>query len=60
MIVNVACIEMLDAALRYPYWDDESPDYSKIHEDAFQDVQMVFFEKIVMYIGQEYSVVTLV
>lgn len=60
MIIDVARIEILDAALKYPFWDDDSPRYDKFHEDAFQDVQMGFFEKIIMYIGQEYEVVTTV
>ena len=56
-IVDVARRERLDARLKYPYWDEESPRYDTRHEEAFQDIQMGFFEKVVMYIGQEYDIV---
>lgn len=58
VIVDVARVQMLDAELRYPYWNDESSRYDKFHADAFQDVQISLFEKIVTYVGQEFEVVT--
>jgi hypothetical protein len=55
-IVDVARLEMLDAKLRYPFWSDDSPRYDKAHEDAYQDVQMGFFEKVASYIGSEFDI----
>jgi len=55
-IVNVARLELLDAKLRYPFWNDDSPRYNKAHEEAFQDVQMGFFEKVASYIGSEFDI----
>lgn len=55
-VVNVARLQMLEALLRYPFWDDESPEYDQAHEDAFQDVQMGIFEKTVYYVEQAFSV----
>lgn len=59
-IVDVARRERLDAGLKYPFWDEESPRYDTRHEDAFQDIQMGFFEKVVMYVGQEFDIVNAV
>ncbi len=55
-LVNVARAEMLSAQLKYPYWDEDLPEYDKHHEDAFQDVQMGIFEKTVMYLSQSFEV----
>ena len=57
-IVNVARSKMLEALLKYPYWDDTSTPYDEEHEEAFQEVQMGLFEKVASYIGQEYDVET--
>lgn len=57
-LVNVARVALLDALLKYPYWDDTREPYSEEHDEAFQDVQMGFFEKVVSYIGQEYDIET--
>jgi hypothetical protein len=58
VIVDVARVQMLEAGLRYPYWNEDSARYNKAHDEAFQEVQMGFFEKVAMYIGQEFEVVT--
>jgi len=58
MIVDVARLEMLSASLKFPFWDDDSPRYDRFHDEAFQEVQMGFFEKVVMYVSQEFDVVT--
>ena len=55
-IVDVARLEMLDAMLRYPFWSDDSPRYNTAHEEAFQDVQMGFFEKVASYIDSEFDI----
>jgi len=57
-LVNVARLEVLEARLRYPFWDEDSPEYDPAHEDAFQDVQMGIFEKTVMYVGQAFEIVS--
>lgn len=59
-LVNIARIEMLEASLKYPLWNDDLPNYDPRHEDAFQDVQMGVFEKTVMYVGQEFEIVSTV
>ncbi len=60
VIVNVARVEMLNALLKYPYWDEDSEKYDPSHESAFQDIQMRLFEKTVMYIGAEFKIVNVV
>lgn len=57
-LMNVARAEMLNAHLKYPFWDEDLPEYDKRHEEAFQDVQMGIFEKTVMYLSQSFSVET--
>ncbi|MBF6649999.1 hypothetical protein [Methylobacter sp. BlB1] len=59
-LIDVARIEMLNASLKYPFWDEDSAKYDRAHEDAFQEIQMGLFEKTTMYIGQAYKVVTTV
>lgn len=59
-LVNVARLEMLDAYLKYPFWNDDSPRHDQRHENAFQDIQMGLFEKTIMYLGQSYKIVTTV
>ena len=59
-IVNVARIEMMNAELTYPFWDEDSPHYQSTHEEAFQEVQMGLFEKVVMYLGQAFQITSTV
>ena len=59
-LVNMARIGMLDACLKYPFWNEDLPNYDPRHEDAFQDIQMGIFEKTVMYLGQEFKIVSTV
>ena len=59
-LVNIARMEMLDASLKFPFWNEELPNYDPRHEDAFQDVQMGIFEKTIMYLGQEFRIVSTV
>jgi len=59
-LVNVARLQMLDASLQYPFWDEDSPKYDRSHESAFQDVQMGIFEKTVLYVGQAFKIVSTV
>ena len=55
-IVNIARIQMLDALLRYPYWDDTEPTYVAEHEDSFHDVQMGIFEETIYYISNNFDI----
>jgi hypothetical protein len=59
-LINIALVEMLDPGLKYPFWDEDSPNYDQAHATAFQDVQMGIFEKTAMYLGQEFDIVTTV
>jgi protoporphyrinogen oxidase len=55
-ITNIARIQVLDALLKFPYWDDSEPNYSPEHEDKFQDVQMGIYEKTVYYVSQHFEI----
>lgn len=59
-LVNIARMEMLDASLKFPFWNEDLPNYDPRHEDAFQDIQMGIFEKTIMYLGQEFRIVSAV
>lgn len=58
-IVDTARAKLLDVQLKYPYWDDQLPNYNEDHEEIFQDFQMGVFEKTVSYISQEFDVRTM-
>lgn len=60
IIVNIARVEMMLAALQYPFWDEDNALYQVSHELAFHDVQMGLFEKVIRYLGTEYQVITTV
>ncbi len=55
-LVNIARIQVLDALLKYPFWDDREATYQPEHEDQFQDVQMGIYEKTVFYIGNHFEI----
>ena len=55
-IVNIARIQVLDALLRYPYWDDSETDHVPEHEDKFQEIQMGIYEKTVHYVGNHFAI----
>jgi hypothetical protein len=55
-VVNVARWKMLEALLRYPNWDDTREAYDPDDEEAMQEVQMGLFEKVVLYVGQEFKI----
>ena len=57
-LVDIARLALLEARLKYPYWDEDFSDHDPAHEDAFLDVQMGIFEKTVMYLGQAFEVVS--
>jgi hypothetical protein len=58
MLVDIARLELLEARLKFPFWDEDLPNHDPAHEDAFHDVQMGIFEKTVMYVGQVFEVVS--
>lgn len=45
-LIDVARIEMLNASLKYPFWDEDSARYDKAREDAFQEIQMGLFPQV--------------
>lgn len=55
-IVNIARHQMLDALLRYPYWDDSEDTHVPEQEEKFQDIQMGIYEKTVYYIGNHFEI----
>ena len=46
-LITLAVIEKKKAQLKYPFYDDEHPQYDEIHETKFDDVQMGFYEKVI-------------
>lgn len=58
MLIDVARIEMLDASLKYPFWNEDFPNYDPSHEEAFQDIQMGVFEKTIIYLDQVFKLPT--
>jgi hypothetical protein len=57
-LVDIARLDLLEARLKYPFWDEDLPNHDPAHEDAFHDVQMGIFEKTVMYVGQAFEIVS--
>lgn len=58
VIVNVARIEMMKAALRNPFWDEDDARFQPEHAERFHDVVNGLFEKTVSYLMQDFDVVT--
>ena len=58
VIVDVARLAMLEASLKFPWWDEDAPRHDLAHEDGLHDVQMGIFEKTSSYIGQVFTVNT--
>jgi hypothetical protein len=57
-LVNVARLALLEARLKFPNWDEDSPDHDLAHEEAVHDVLMGLFEKTVGYVGQGFDIVS--
>ncbi|RUL69014.1 hypothetical protein [Dyella choica] len=55
-ITNIARVQVLDALLKYPYWDDTEASHLPEHEEKFQDVQMGIYEKTIHYISNHFEV----
>jgi hypothetical protein len=55
-LTNIARIQVLDALLKYPYWDDSEENHVQEHEDQFQNVQMGIYEKTVYFIGIHFEI----
>lgn len=54
-LVELAVIEKKKARLKYPFYDDEHPNYSEEHERMFDDVQMGIYEKTLYYIESAFK-----
>jgi hypothetical protein len=55
-ITNIARVQVLDALLKYLYWDDTEANYLPEHEERFQDVQMGIYEKTVHYVSNHFEI----
>ena len=55
-IMDVARLELLEAQLKYPYWDEDKPDFDPKHEDGFHDIQMGVYEKTASYLFVAFEV----
>lgn len=55
-ITNIARIQVLDALLKYPYWDNTESTHLPEHEEMFHDVQMGIYEKTVYYISNHFKI----
>jgi hypothetical protein len=54
-LITLAVIEKKKARLKYPYYDDDHPNYSEEHEDHFNDVQMGIYEKTIYYVESAFK-----
>ena len=54
-LITLAVIEKKKARLKFPYHDDEHPQYNVSHEKEFDDVQMGLYEKIIYYVESAFK-----
>lgn len=54
-LINLAVIEKKKAQLKYPYYDEEHPNYNEQHEEKFDDVQMGIYEKTIYYVESAFK-----
>ncbi|VAW60450.1 hypothetical protein MNBD_GAMMA11-3413 [hydrothermal vent metagenome] len=54
-LIVLAVIEKKKAWLKYPDYDDESPDYNEKHEEMFDDVKMGIYEKTIYYVESAFK-----
>ena len=54
-LIELAIIEKMKARLKYPYYDDENPNYNETHEEKFDDVQMGIYEKTIYYVESAFK-----
>ncbi len=55
LLIRLADIEMSKAILKYPFNDDEDPNYDPIHEEKYDDVMMGIYEKTYYYLQSEFK-----
>jgi hypothetical protein len=54
-LILLAVIEKKKAWLKYPYYDEDHPQYSEEHARKFDDVQMGIYEKTIYYVGSAFK-----
>ena len=54
-LIVLAVIEKKKAWLKYPYYDEDHPQYSEEHAAKFADVQMGIYEKTIYYVGSAFK-----
>jgi hypothetical protein len=54
-LIELAVVEKKKARLRYPYYDDEHPEYDEGHAEKFDDVQMGIYEKTIYYVESAFK-----
>ncbi len=54
-LIDLAIIEKKKARLKYPYYDENHPNYCEEHESKFDDVQMGIYEKTIYYVESSFK-----
>ena len=54
-LIMLAVIEKNKARLKFPYHDDEHPQYNEFHEKEFDNVQMGIYEKTIYYVESAFK-----
>ena len=54
-LIALAVIEVKKARLRFPYYDDEHPEYDRRHETEFDEVKMGLYEKTIYYVESAFE-----
>ncbi len=55
MLIRLADIEMSKAILKYPFNEDDDPNYDPVHEEKYDDVMMGIYEKTYYYLQSEFE-----
>lgn len=54
-LITLAVIEKKKAWLKFPYYDDDHPNYDAAHAAGFDDVQMGIYEKTIYYVESAFK-----
>jgi len=54
-VIDLVVIEKKKARLKFPFHDDEHPQFSAEHEAKFDDVQMGLYEKTIFYVESAFG-----
>lgn len=54
LLIRLADIEMSKAILKYPYNEDDDPQYDPLHEEQFDEIMMGVYEKTYYYLQSEF------